>query len=90
MAANGNHAGDTGSGAIDPEKFKRLFFTPVVPFLHDDPYTIDYDGYRSFIRRFSTCLLVALILMRVADITPCSAGRLPRARDRDNREPRGG
>lgn len=39
--------------AHDPEKFKRLFFTPVVPFLPDDPYTIDYEGYRSFIRRFS-------------------------------------
>lgn len=52
MATNGNHAADTRNNTIDPEKFKRLFFTPVVPFLHDDPYTIDYDGYRSFIRRF--------------------------------------
>lgn len=53
MATNGNLAAETGNNTIDPEKFKRLFFTPVVPFLHDDPYTIDYDGYRSFIRRFS-------------------------------------
>lgn len=52
MATNGN-AVNGGNSTIDPEKFKRLFFTPVVPFLHDDPYTIDYDGYRSFIRRFS-------------------------------------
>lgn len=57
MAANGSHAADRGNSTIDPEKFKRLFFTPVVPFLHDDPYTIDYDGYRSFIRRFSTTLI---------------------------------
>lgn len=53
MATNGNPAADAGNITIDPEKFKRLFFTPVVPFLHDDPYTVDYDGYRSFIRRFS-------------------------------------
>lgn len=53
MATNGDHVAERGSSAIDPEKFKRLFFTPVVPFLHDDPYTVDYDGYRSFIRRFS-------------------------------------
>ncbi|KAK2616064.1 hypothetical protein N8I77_002774 [Diaporthe amygdali] len=52
MATNGNNGADRGNAAIDPEKFKRLFFTPVVPFLHDDPYKIDYDGYRSFIRRF--------------------------------------
>lgn len=56
MATNGNHTTNTGSSNIDPEKFKRLFFTPVVPFLHDDPYKIDYDGYRSFIRRFSVSL----------------------------------
>lgn len=74
MATNGNHAGDGGSSAIDPEKFKRLFFTPVVPFLHDDPYTIDYDGYRSFIRRFSTRLLVVSTSMSVADIASYSAG----------------
>ena len=60
MATNGNHAADSGNITIDPEKFKRLFFTPVVPFLHDDPYTIDYDGYRSFIRRFSESVLALL------------------------------
>lgn len=53
MATNGSNGVHHGGNAIDPEKFKRLFFTPVVPFLHDDPYTIDYEGYRSFIRRFS-------------------------------------
>lgn len=58
MATNGS-AAHGGNSAIDPEKFKRLFFTPVVPFLHDDPYTIDYDGYRSFIRRFSMSLHIS-------------------------------
>lgn len=44
-------AGTSASNGIDANKFKKLFFTPIVPFLPDD--TIDYDGYRSFIRRFS-------------------------------------
>lgn len=60
MATNGNRSANGGDNTIDPEKFKRLFFTPVVPFLHDDPYTIDYDGYRSFIRRFSTPLHIIM------------------------------
>lgn len=68
MATNGNHTTDSGAGTIDPEKFKRLFFTPVVPFLHDDPYTIDYDGYRSFIRRFSKLALALSYQRPSADI----------------------
>ena len=54
MAANGSNGAHRSNSAIDPENFKRLFLTPVVPFQHNDLYTIDYDGYRSFIRRFST------------------------------------
>lgn len=60
MATNGNRAAHSGDNTIDPEKFKRLFFTPVVSFLQDDPYTIDYDGYRSFIRRFSISLHIIM------------------------------
>ncbi|KAF2229007.1 aldolase [Viridothelium virens] len=52
MATNGTNGAHKNTSAIDPEKFKKLFFTPVVPFLHDDPYTIDYENYRSFIHRF--------------------------------------
>lgn len=49
---NGHTNGHTnGTSAYDVEKFKRLFFTPVIPFNQDD--TVDWDSYRLFIRRFS-------------------------------------
>lgn len=40
-----------GNGSAATADFKKLFFTPIVPFKEDD--TIDYDNYRAFIRRFS-------------------------------------
>jgi len=46
MVGTSNGNGTSVSGT----DFKKLFFTPIVPFNEDD--TIDYDSYRQFIRRF--------------------------------------